>query len=74
MYACPHTRTRTMYMCALQGLAVSRSIGDSDADHIGVIPDPDVTVHKITKDDKFLLWCSDGECVACVEAQACAFA
>jgi len=45
-----------------QGLAVSRSIGDCEADHLGVIPEPDVTIHKICPGDRFFLWCSDGGC------------
>ena len=54
------------------GLAMSRSIGDSIAGKIGVIPDPVITEHRITKEDKFIIIASDGlweflSSQACVE-------
>lgn len=44
------------------GLAMSRSIGDKLAHTVGVIPDPDVTIYKMNKEDYhyFIIQASDG--------------
>eukprot|EP01083_Nonionella_stella_P097266 273392_1 len=42
------------------GLAMSRSIGDSVGHEIGVISTPEITVHKISSTDRFLVVGSDG--------------
>lgn len=42
------------------GLAVSRSLGDGCARCIGVIPDPVMTTHHLTAEDRFILLASDG--------------
>lgn len=39
---------------------MSRAIGDSIAQCVGVIPEPDVTVHKIDPTDEFVVVSSDG--------------
>ncbi|OMJ69212.1 hypothetical protein SteCoe_33124 [Stentor coeruleus] len=44
----------------LPGLAMSRSLGDFLASSVGVISEPDVFIHNIEKEDKFLLLASDG--------------
>lgn len=44
----------------LPGLAMSRSIGDFLASSVGVVSEPDIFIHNIEKDDKFLLLASDG--------------
>jgi serine/threonine protein phosphatase PrpC len=44
----------------IPGLAMSRSLGDSVAATVGVIPDPDIQEHRLTPDDKFLIIASDG--------------
>jgi serine/threonine protein phosphatase PrpC len=44
------------------GLAMSRSIGDKIAHTVGVIPDPDVTIYKMNKEEYtyFVVSASDG--------------
>ena len=44
------------------GLAMSRSIGDKLAHTVGVIPDPDITIYKMNRDDYvyFIVQASDG--------------
>lgn len=42
------------------GLAMSRSLGDMVAHSVGVSSDPEITRHKITEDDKFMILASDG--------------
>ena len=39
---------------------MSRSIGDLVAAHVGVISEPEVIVHKLTSEDKFILIATDG--------------
>ena len=39
---------------------MSRSIGDSDAKKVGVIPNPQVVEYTIGFDTKYILICSDG--------------
>jgi len=42
------------------GLAMSRSIGDEVAQQVGVISEPVVVSHDISKEDIFVVWASDG--------------
>lgn len=42
------------------GLAMARSIGDHAVKNIGVIAEPEVTLHTIGPDDSFLILASDG--------------
>ena len=42
------------------GLAISRTIGDSDAKKIGVIANPDFIEYTITPQTKYIIACSDG--------------
>lgn len=42
------------------GLAMGRSIGDHAVSPVGVIAEPEVTHHDITKDDLFMIAASDG--------------
>lgn len=42
------------------GLAMSRSIGDTSANELGVIPEPDVTWLRLSREDNFLVLASDG--------------
>lgn len=42
------------------GLAISRSIGDSDAKKIGVIPHPQIIEYTLNPKSKYMLLCSDG--------------
>ena len=42
------------------GLAMSRSIGDTEAKKIGVIPNPQIIEYIIRYDTKYILVCSDG--------------
>jgi serine/threonine protein phosphatase PrpC len=44
----------------LPGLAMSRSIGDLVAAHVGVISEPEVIFHELTSFDKFIVVASDG--------------
>lgn len=44
----------------LPGLAMSRSIGDSIATSVGVIPEPEILEYTLTSQDKFLVVGSDG--------------
>lgn len=44
----------------LQGLAMSRSLGDNISKPIGVTHEPEILQHQLTKDDKFILIASDG--------------
>jgi serine/threonine protein phosphatase PrpC len=45
---------------SIPGLAISRSLGDSVAASVGVIPDPETIEMKLGTDDKFVLLGSDG--------------
>lgn len=45
---------------SIPGLAISRSIGDSVAASVGVIPDPETIEMKLGPEDKFVLLGSDG--------------
>jgi serine/threonine protein phosphatase PrpC len=42
------------------GLAMSRSIGDIVSAKVGVISSPEISLYKISKNDKFLILASDG--------------
>ena len=42
------------------GIAISRSIGDTDAKEIGVIPNPQIIEYKISPKSKYMIICSDG--------------
>jgi serine/threonine protein phosphatase PrpC len=42
------------------GLSVSRAFGDLSASHLGVISTPELTYHKVTKEDEFLVLATDG--------------
>ena len=42
------------------GLAMSRSLGDFKAKECGVIPSPQIIEHKIDKNSKYVIVCSDG--------------
>lgn len=42
------------------GLSISRSLGDILAHHIGVTSEPDIKIHEINPNDKFLAIASDG--------------
>ena len=42
------------------GLAMSRSIGDDISQQVGVISVPEITQYKITRNDLFAIWASDG--------------
>ena len=42
------------------GLAMSRSIGDSEAKKLGVIPNPQIVEYIIRYDTKYIIACSDG--------------
>ena len=42
------------------GLAMSRSIGDTEAKKVGVIPNPQIVEYIIRYDTKYILVCSDG--------------
>ena len=44
----------------IPGLGMSRSIGDKIAHTVGVISEPEITVHDLVKEDKCLLIASDG--------------
>ncbi|KAI2505816.1 Sigma factor PP2C-like phosphatase [Fragilaria crotonensis] len=46
--------------CSQIGLAMARSIGDHAVKPVGVIAEPVVTSHTITKDDDFVILASDG--------------
>jgi serine/threonine protein phosphatase PrpC len=46
--------------CSQIGLAMARSIGDHAVKPVGVIAEPVVTSHAITKDDDFVILASDG--------------
>ncbi len=52
------------------GIAISRSLGDSIATEIGVIPTPDVISRELTPDVRFVILASDGvwEFVGSLEA------
>ena len=62
--------------CLWPGLAPSRALGDCDSNSLGVIATPEVTIHTITEDDRFVILASDGlwefidshEAVAIVDA------
>lgn len=42
------------------GLAMSRSLGDTSANELGVTPEPDVTWLRLGREDQFLVLASDG--------------
>ena len=42
------------------GLAMSRSLGDYVAQTVGVNPEPEINIHNITGDDRFIIIASDG--------------
>lgn len=42
------------------GLSMSRSIGDTDAQAVGVLPEPDILEIQLEANDEFVLLCSDG--------------
>ena len=42
------------------GIAISRSIGDSDAKKIGVIPNPQIVEYNLNPKSKYMIICSDG--------------
>ena len=42
------------------GIAISRSIGDSDAKTIGVIPNPQIVEYTLNPKSKYMMICSDG--------------
>ena len=42
------------------GLTMARSLGDMDADEIGVIPTPEVSFRTLSANDKFIVLASDG--------------
>ena len=44
----------------LPGLAMSRSIGDLVAAHVGVISEPEISVYEMNEYDKFIVLASDG--------------
>ena len=44
----------------LRGLAMSRSFGDLWARYIGVVAEPQVYVHKLTSEDRYIMCGSDG--------------
>ncbi|GBG26779.1 Protein phosphatase, putative [Hondaea fermentalgiana] len=44
----------------MPGLAMARSFGDLAAEAVGVYAEPEVTVTELTKDDKFLIFATDG--------------
>lgn len=44
----------------IPGLGMSRSIGDELAQTIGVISEPEITVHELVEEDKCILLASDG--------------
>ena len=46
--------------CTQIGLAMSRSIGDHAVKPVGVVAEPVVTSHVVTKDDDFMILASDG--------------
>jgi serine/threonine protein phosphatase PrpC len=46
--------------CTQIGLAMARSLGDHAVKPIGVIADPVVTYHDITRDDEFVIFATDG--------------
>lgn len=52
---------RVYYQDKLEpGLALTRSLGDSAAGHIGVIAEPDVKRVDLTPSDRFVIVASDG--------------
>ncbi|CAG9310040.1 unnamed protein product [Blepharisma stoltei] len=44
----------------IPGLAMTRSLGDFIASQVGVIPDPEIKIHEMTKSDKFIVLATDG--------------
>lgn len=46
--------------CTQIGLAMARSIGDHAVKGVGVIAEPVVTFHNVTKDDEFVIFATDG--------------
>lgn len=42
------------------GLAVSRTLGDLNAERAGVVPTPEVLTHRVAAEDRFVLLASDG--------------
>jgi serine/threonine protein phosphatase PrpC len=56
------------------GLRVSRSIGDEAAAGCGIICDPELIVHRITENDRFMILASEGlwsvRCFRCASHSA----
>ena len=48
------------YESCFPGLAMSRSLGDSCLDDIGVLPVPEVTIRALKPKDRFMVIASDG--------------
>eukprot|EP00516_Mucochytrium_quahogii_P003510 CAMPEP_0203760766 /NCGR_PEP_ID=MMETSP0098-20131031/13992_1 /ASSEMBLY_ACC=CAM_ASM_000208 /TAXON_ID=96639 /ORGANISM=" , Strain NY0313808BC1" /LENGTH=420 /DNA_ID=CAMNT_0050654469 /DNA_START=314 /DNA_END=1573 /DNA_ORIENTATION=- len=46
--------------CDMPGLAMARSFGDLAAESVGVFAEPEISVTKLTKEDKFLVFATDG--------------
>ena len=46
--------------CTQIGLAMARSIGDHAVKQVGVIAEPVVSSHEVTKDDEFVIFATDG--------------
>jgi len=42
------------------GLSVSRALGDLNASHLGILPHPHLTYHRLTNDDRYLVLATDG--------------
>ena len=42
------------------GLAISRSFGDLDASDLGIIATPEITCHRVSEEDKYLILATDG--------------
>merc|ERR1712129_340044 len=55
----PHERVYVMNMM-YPGLAMSRSLGDTEAQSVGVTCEPDVCAWKVEDSWRFVLLCSDG--------------
>jgi serine/threonine protein phosphatase PrpC len=46
--------------CTLIGLAMSRSLGDYAVKEVGVTAEPEVNIHDLSQQDKFMIMASDG--------------
>ena len=44
----------------MPGLAMSRSFGDAAAESVGVFAEPELSEVALGKNDRFILWCTDG--------------